>query len=95
MMNVADEGLKIVPYRGSNTASTIDNKQVKQRFRCEKCGCSEYTTGEIRTCSNLLAKILNVQNNRYKTLTCEGCGFTQMYQATQSFLANLLDVVVR
>ncbi len=47
---------------------------VLARFRCDRCGTTAYSTGEIRTCSNVLAKVLNVQNRRFVTVTCEGCG---------------------
>jgi len=53
---------------------TFANTRRNCRFFCEKCGCTQFTTSEIRTCSNIVAKVLNVQNRRFLTVTCEGCG---------------------
>ncbi len=58
---------------------------------CEK----EYHTGEVRSPSGLWTKIFNVDSNRFHTLTCSGCGFTQMFKTQQSMLANLIDLVIR
>ncbi|KAF0976778.1 hypothetical protein FDP41_004073 [Naegleria fowleri] len=73
----------------------IELEKNKVRFVCEKCKGSSYRLGEVRSCGSLLAKIFNVQNRRFITITCKSCGHTQFFESTQSALANILDILIR
>ena len=92
---VGDTSSNLVPWNPRSAVASQDVPIRMARFVCEKCGTTDYSTSEIRTCSGVVAKILNVQNRRFLTVTCEGCGHTQMWETVQSVLANLADVVVR
>ncbi|KAL9652492.1 hypothetical protein ABK040_000064 [Willaertia magna] len=65
------------------------------KFICEKCGSQHYRLGEVRSCGSLMAKIFNVQNRRFTTITCTQCGYTQFFESSQSFLSNVLDILIR
>ncbi|EFC48002.1 predicted protein [Naegleria gruberi] len=77
----------------SNDIYELEKQKV--RFVCEKCKGSEYRLGEVRSCGSLMAKIFNVQNRRFITVTCSTCGHTQFFESTQSALANILDILIR
>jgi len=81
----------IIPI--SNDLFELEKQKVK--FVCEKCKGSSYRLGEVRSCGSLMAKIFNVQNRRFITITCTTCGHTQFFESTQSALANILDILIR
>ena len=61
-------------------------------YRCPKCGNEEYDVGEIRVTGGMLAKIFDVQNKKYSTVTCNRCKYTEIYQADSSMLGNIFDL---
>jgi uncharacterized protein len=85
------------------TTQSIANHQIQ--FLCVKnisilkkkkhCENNTYMIDEIREVGNFISKVLNVQNRRFKTVTCNKCGYTEYYERSQSILANVLDLVIR
>ncbi len=49
-------------------------------FTCAKCGAREAATGELRTTGSGFTRFLNVQNQRYGTVSCADCGYTELYK---------------
>jgi len=64
-------------------------------YSCKKCQHAKYHTGEIREVSGLISKIFNLQTRRFKTVSCDQCGYTEYYERAQSALANVTDLIVR
>ena len=60
-------------------------------FTCPKCGATAYEVGEMRTTGGILSKIFDVQANRFTTVTCEQCRYTELYRADQSMLGDIFD----
>lgn len=60
-------------------------------FTCPKCGGTEYEVDEMRTTGGILSKIFDVQRNRFTTVTCEKCRYTELYRAEQSMLGDIFD----
>jgi len=60
-------------------------------FQCVKCENDSYKTGELRASGGFWTKFFNIQNEKYKTLTCQNCGFTEMYNTDTSTAENVLD----
>jgi len=52
-----------------------------KNWQCTKCG---NTIG-------MFAKIFDVQNKRFTTVTCERCTYTEIYRTKSSGLGNVLD----
>lgn len=65
--------------------------EQRQQFKCTKCQHTQYKTGEIRTTGGTLSKIFDVQNEKFKYVSCERCGFTEFYKADTSALSNIFD----
>ncbi|MBT35228.1 MAG: GTP-binding protein, partial [Rickettsiales bacterium] len=55
-----------------------------ERWSCPKCGEKNYDVGEIRVTVSFWSKLFNVQNNRYRSVTCEKCCCTEFYRNQSS-----------
>ena len=50
-------------------------------FECIKCNNKNYSEGKIATTGGGLSKFLNIQNNKFVTISCTECGFTEIFKA--------------
>jgi uncharacterized protein len=65
---------------------------MEQRsYSCDKCSSTTYKTGEIRTTGSGLSRFLNVQNQKYQTVSCDQCGFTELFRLDGSGFGNVVD----
>ncbi len=62
-----------------------------RNYKCPKCGNRTYTTDEFRATGGFLAKVFDVQNKRFTTVTCDRCTYTEIYRADSSALGNIFD----
>jgi predicted nucleic-acid-binding Zn-ribbon protein len=60
-------------------------------YQCVKCGSHEYTQDEMRATGGFLAKLFDVQNKRFVTVSCAKCGYTELYKKSSNTLGNVLD----
>lgn len=60
-------------------------------YQCSKCGHREYEIDEFRATGSFLTKIFDVQNQRFTTVTCTRCRYTEIYKADSSMLGNIFD----
>ncbi len=60
-------------------------------WQCLKCGNHEFEAGEFRATGGAFAKIFDVQNKRFATVTCTQCSYTEIYKSTTSALGNVFD----
>lgn len=58
---------------------------------CPKCACTTYETDEFRATGGAFAKIFDVQNKKFTTVSCTKCGFTELYKRQTSTLGNVFD----
>jgi len=66
----------------------------KQLYVCIKCKGTKYKTGEIRTTGSGLSRFLNLQNQKFATLSCSECGYTEVYRlGGGGKLGNILDLL--
>ncbi len=62
------------------------------RYQCAKCNHRQYTSGEMRTTGGFWTKIFNIQNRKFVTISCESCGYTELYLKEKASTAeNILD----
>ena len=67
---------------------------AEKKYSCIKCKGSEYASGELRTTGSGITRILNLQNQRYQTISCSNCGYTELYKKGGGGLGgNILDVL--
>lgn len=63
-------------------------------WRCSKCGNTENEMDQMQTTGGNFAKLFDVQNKRFITVTCTRCGYTELYKAESSAGMNILDFLM-
>ena len=66
---------------------------MKQQYSCPKCEGASYKAGEIRTTGSGFSRMLNLQNQQFTTVSCAGCGYTELFRMDGSGIGNILDVL--
>ncbi len=61
------------------------------KWSCPKCGNIDYETDEFRAAGGFLAKVFDVQNKRFSTVSCSQCHYTEIYRTTSSTLGSVFD----
>lgn len=62
-------------------------------FSCMKCKCSTYEQGQFQATGNTLSKLFDVQTEKFETITCTRCGYTEIYKRHSSTGENLVDLL--
>ena len=65
---------------------------ANRTFSCTKCTGTQYKTGQLRTTGSGLSRFFNIQNQKYATVACTACGYTELYRLDGSGLGNILDL---
>lgn len=60
-------------------------------YECPKCGHGGYEVGELRASGGYLSKFFDVQRQKFTTVVCQGCGYTDLYRGDTSVLGDVLD----
>ncbi|MDD2649447.1 MAG: zinc ribbon domain-containing protein [Eubacteriales bacterium] len=66
----------------------------KIQYVCPKCGCNSFEQGQIQTTGGNFSKIFNVQNNKFITVSCSKCGYTELFRSQTSTGMNILDFLM-
>ncbi len=61
------------------------------KWKCPKCANPYYETDRFRATGGGFAKIFDVQNKKFTTVTCTRCKYTEIYRAETSALGNIFD----
>jgi len=65
------------------------------KWECLKCKNKAYEIGEIRVTGGFWAKIFNIQNKKYSSVSCTKCSYTEFYKAqSPSTLTNVFDLFI-
>lgn len=67
----------------------------KQQYVCEKCGNMHYVSDQFQATGGNFAKIFDVQNKKFITISCTQCGYTELYRSQTSGGMNVLDFFIR
>lgn len=62
-----------------------------QNWRCIKCGHEDFDADQFRATGGMFTKLFNIQNKRFSTVSCQRCGYTEIYRMGSSTLGNVLD----
>ncbi len=60
-------------------------------YSCIKCGCTNCEADEFRATGGQIAKIFDIQNKRFYTVSCTNCGYTEIYKKNVSTSENVVD----
>lgn len=58
---------------------------------CPKCECKEYEKDQLQAAGGNFAKIFDIQNKKFYTISCKECGYTELYKGMTSAAMNILD----
>ena len=63
-------------------------------YVCCKCGHTDYERDEFRAVGGNFAKLFDVQNKKFVTVSCRQCGYTEIYRSDTSTAGNVLDFLL-
>lgn len=66
----------------------------KKQYICPKCGNNEYEADQFQATGGNLAKIFDIQNKKFTTISCKRCGYTELYKTQSSSGWNVLDFLM-
>lgn len=64
------------------------------KWVCPKCGSQEFEKDQFQATGGTFSKMFDVQNKRFITISCEKCGYTELYKQTTSTVENVLDFLI-
>ena len=64
---------------------------IHLNYTCSKCRNRTYTIGEMRATGGILSKIFDVQTQKYTSVTCERCKYTEFYKTSTKAISNIFD----
>jgi uncharacterized protein len=65
------------------------------KYKCSKCGNSQYKIGEMWASGHFMTKILGFQDRRFTYISCSMCYFTEFYQIPKKKIGEILNFVAR
>lgn len=63
----------------------------KVQYVCPKCANKFYDSDQFQATGGNFAKIFDVQNKKFITVSCTNCGYTELYRAKTGTGWNVLD----
>ena len=64
-------------------------------WMCPKCGNQTLQKDQFQATGGNFAKIYNVQNKKFITISCNRCGYTELYKSGTSAGMNIFDFLMR
>lgn len=66
----------------------------KQMYICPKCGNTHYEKDQFQATGGNFAKIFDVQNKKFITVSCSQCGYTELYRGSSDSGWDILDFLI-
>jgi predicted nucleic-acid-binding Zn-ribbon protein len=66
----------------------------QRQYVCEKCGNTHYVSDQFQATGGSFAKVFDVQNKKFTTISCDRCGYTELYRTKTSTGMNVLDFLL-
>ena len=66
----------------------------QRNYVCPKCGNSRFEHDQFQATGGTLARVFDVQNKKFITVSCTQCGYTELYRAQTSTGMNILDFLM-
>jgi len=60
-------------------------------YTCPKCQNTSYEIGEMRATGGTLSKIFDIQTEKFTSVTCGRCTYTEFYKTSTSAISNVFD----
>lgn len=62
----------------------------ESEYGCPKCGHTDAEVDDIATTGTEFSKLFNVQNRRFRVVSCTRCGYSEFYRGGDT--ADMLDL---
>ncbi len=59
---------------------------------CPKCGHTEASTDSISTTGGGLSKMFDIQTKSFTVVSCENCGYSELYKDVRNRGSDVVDV---
>ena len=73
------------------------DRQLAQHFRCTKCHSQGASIKRIAATGTGLSKLMDIQHNKYIALSCQNCGYTELYNPDflegKNNLGTIIDIL--
>ena len=66
----------------------------RQQYTCPKCGWQHYESDQFQATGGNFAKLFDVQNKKFFTVSCTRCGYTELYKGQTDAGWNILDFLI-
>lgn len=66
----------------------------RKQYICPKCGCRTYEHDQFQATGGNFAKLFDVQNKKFVTITCTRCGYTELYKQQGDMGMDILDFFI-
>lgn len=66
----------------------------QKQYVCAKCGNTEFRADQFQATGGNFAKIFDIQNKKFATVSCTRCGYTELYSMNTSTGWNVLDFLM-
>ena len=66
----------------------------QRQFVCVKCGCRNYEADQFQATGGNFAKIFDIQNKKFVTISCANCGYTELYKNINDQGMDILDFLL-
>lgn len=66
----------------------------KRQYVCPKCGYQNYVSDQFQATGGNFAKIFDIQNKKFITISCENCGYTELYKSQTDSGMDILDFLL-
>lgn len=63
-------------------------------FTCTKCGGTEFSRNEMRAEGGVLSAAFDIATNKFTAVSCEACGFTELYRTNAGTGSKIFDFLV-
>ncbi|MYL35372.1 hypothetical protein GLW08_03505 [Pontibacillus yanchengensis] len=64
---------------------------MSEQQGCVKCGSTDADTKDVSMTGSGLAKMFDVQNNKFTVVSCKNCGYSEFYNQNASKAGNIFD----
>ena len=66
----------------------------KKQYVCPKCQNTSYESDEFQATGGNFAKIFDIQNKKFITISCKKCGYTELYKKGTTAGMNIFDFLM-
>jgi len=66
----------------------------RRQYICPKCGNQRYDHDQFQATGGNFAKIFDVQNKKFITISCTNCGYSELYKQKGDTGMDILDFLI-